>query len=242
MAFVATRRSLLSRPKAAGGDTALAGWWNDGGAIAGCTVAYQAIGADDIAASQVNLARPGTYDLAPYVAGKYPTFNAATGWTGWAANTVWRVDELGVPATRTNTVFVRFTASATSGGQNRWAVFGAAANYQAGNWALILNWDYRDHLINGGFYRDYVPYRYGGVICANADNAFVDGVVEGQLGDGEISESIAGLPLIIGARYFNGILGASGANVVIQAFCVYHSTSLSSGDVATISSAMAALT
>lgn len=55
----------------------MSGWWDNSGAISGCLAAWQPIGAADLAASYVNLANPGTYDAA---AGVAPTFNAATGW------------------------------------------------------------------------------------------------------------------------------------------------------------------
>lgn len=54
------------------------GWWNDGGAIAGCQVAYRAIGAASLAASYSNLVNPGTNDA---VVGVAPTFATATGWS-----------------------------------------------------------------------------------------------------------------------------------------------------------------
>lgn len=52
-------------------------WWEAGGAT-GCVAAYQAKGAASYAASLVNLANPGTYNLASGVA---PDFNSASGWT-----------------------------------------------------------------------------------------------------------------------------------------------------------------
>lgn len=55
-------------------------WWLAGGVNASdCLAAYQSIGADSYVASKVNLANPGTYDIAD--GASYPTWNAATGWT-----------------------------------------------------------------------------------------------------------------------------------------------------------------
>lgn len=54
-------------------------WWTAGGAT-GCVAAYQPIGAASLAASYVNLANPGTYDLAVGGGASAPAFDAATGW------------------------------------------------------------------------------------------------------------------------------------------------------------------
>ena len=54
-------------------------WWLSGGiSAANCVAAYQAKGAADYAASKVNLANPGTYNL---TATSDPSFATATGWT-----------------------------------------------------------------------------------------------------------------------------------------------------------------
>lgn len=52
-------------------------WWEAGGAT-GCIAAYQPKGAASLAVSYTNLANPGTYDAAPGVA---PTWASGTGWT-----------------------------------------------------------------------------------------------------------------------------------------------------------------
>ena len=51
-------------------------WWDLGGTITSCVAAYQPKGAADLAASYVNLANPGTYDLAPDGS---PSFNTNDG-------------------------------------------------------------------------------------------------------------------------------------------------------------------
>lgn len=58
---------------------AAASWWLSGGIpAANCIAAYQAKGAASYAASKVNLAQPGTYNLTEGLA---PSWDAATGWT-----------------------------------------------------------------------------------------------------------------------------------------------------------------
>jgi hypothetical protein len=57
--------------------TAIPTWWDLDGTITAPTAAYQSIGAASFAASLVNLANPGTYDL---VVGNAPAWAAGTGW------------------------------------------------------------------------------------------------------------------------------------------------------------------
>lgn len=65
---------------AAGTGGVVESWWLSGGVSASdCLAAYQSISADSYAASKVNLANPGTYDITN--GASYPTWNAATGWT-----------------------------------------------------------------------------------------------------------------------------------------------------------------
>jgi hypothetical protein len=66
----------LGRGRAGGADVS---WWLAGGiSAANAIAAYQPKGAASLAASYVNLANPGTYDAAPGVA---PTWASGTGWT-----------------------------------------------------------------------------------------------------------------------------------------------------------------
>src|SRR4030042_426783 len=60
--------------------------WYLSGSIprANCIAAYQPKGADSYAASKVNIANPGTYNLSDGAA--FPTWAAATGWTFAAAS------------------------------------------------------------------------------------------------------------------------------------------------------------
>lgn len=54
------------------------GWWDDNGAISGCAAAYQPVGAASLAASYVNKANPGTNDL---TVGSAVGLDATYGWT-----------------------------------------------------------------------------------------------------------------------------------------------------------------
>jgi hypothetical protein len=85
MAFNSTFGRVFSptvQPKsvASGG-----GWWLAGGiAPANCVAAYQAKGATSKAASLVNLAQPGTYDLTETGT---VNWDAVAGWTGFTSTT-----------------------------------------------------------------------------------------------------------------------------------------------------------
>jgi hypothetical protein len=69
------------------GDAGEASAWYLAGGVdpANCIAAYQAKGAASYAASKVNLANPGTWDLSEIIA---PTWNALTGWTFDGATTL----------------------------------------------------------------------------------------------------------------------------------------------------------
>ena len=74
------RMNQTAKRKAEGG-----GWWFAGGiSPANCVAAYQAKGAASYAASKVNLANAGTYNLADIVA---PSWSAGTGWMFNGTNT-----------------------------------------------------------------------------------------------------------------------------------------------------------
>lgn len=62
------------------GGGAVVPWYLAGGiSAANCIAAYKPLGAASLAASYINLANPGTYDL---TATNAPAFNAALGWVG----------------------------------------------------------------------------------------------------------------------------------------------------------------
>jgi hypothetical protein len=84
--------------------------WYLAGAIpaANCKVAYQPVGAADLAASKVNLANPGTNNAA---AGTNPTFNAATGWTFAAASGQYLTTGYVPPTQVTRSAIVRISGA-----------------------------------------------------------------------------------------------------------------------------------
>ena len=78
MTFSAPFSRVITKPFGGVPATSSAWWLSGGIAAANCIVAYTAKGAGSYALSKVNLANPGTYDLAD--GATYPTWNTATGW------------------------------------------------------------------------------------------------------------------------------------------------------------------
>jgi len=237
MPFVATRRALLSRPAAAGG-----GWWDNDGAIAGCTAAYRAIGAANIAASQVNLANPGTYDLVKYGANP-PLWSAGNGWYSFATNGVWTPNGLYIPASETNTVIIRW-APLTGFSASRDTLYGRGAGQakDVGNWGVTLNYDFNDTAINGDSRTVGNALRSGKTFAVNASGVYYNGSllawnVSGTLG---FSGDAFGIGAMINDA--DGTLSYADDLVSIQAFVLYDAVSLSNTDMGTIITAMAALT
>lgn len=146
-------------------------WWLAGGIdSANVVAAYQAIGAESYAASLVNLANPGTYDLTD--GANYPTWNAETGWQTTNANQFLNtgyVPNFNVP----HSMFVRF--SDNTAGTN-FALAGVCKD----GWYFILQgrrtdgkvgyWNGQDLLIS--------PALSAGVIGISDRSAFRNGVKE----------------------------------------------------------------
>lgn len=96
---------------APGGGAALP-WWTVAGVT--CVGAYLGKGAASYAASLVNLASPGTYDLTTTAA---PNWAAATGWTGNGSSMY--LDTGITPSDAGWSMIARFAGGSTSGGVSR---------------------------------------------------------------------------------------------------------------------------
>lgn len=104
-------RRLNTKPVSA---AAPAGWWLAGDiSAANCVAAYQPKGAADYAASKVNLANPGTYNLAKIT--NDPDFNTATGWTFDASSVKELNSATNITLTYNSTIIACFTTP------NSWA-------------------------------------------------------------------------------------------------------------------------
>ena len=199
------------------------GWWTVAGKT--CVAAYQPKGAADIADSYVNLANPGTYNAAP---GTAPTFAAATGWTFDAASSQYLVT--GITPTTSYSVLIRLSSVSSA---DAW-VFGSYTDtghgIQPNSAPLSMPYTY--------YYQGAVASvegvnRTAGVWGLVAGQGYFDGSADGAAMEvsgtpGEIYIADISGPF---RRYFSGIVSAM----------VIYSDTLTAGEVATVSAAMAAL-
>ena len=200
-------------------------WWLTGGVSpSNCIAAYGAKGASNLAASYINLARPGTNNAAPGVA---PTWDVTNGWiftgtqwltTGFTANM------------NTHSFFIRFSNVVGTGGY-----IGGFNNGSGARFGISPNIDG----IN-------IRFRYG-----TLEGVSPPYVTSGVLGlanaygwrNGSKSTTLATLPssssaVIVGALWLS-TTPANFLNGYIQAFAMYNS--ITDAQATAISAAMAAL-
>lgn len=196
---------------------AAAGWWVVAGKT--CVAAYQPKGAASLAASYVNLANPGTYNAAP--GGGAPTWASGTGWP--AGSGVYLTT--GIVPQSTWTVICRFAGMISNS-----VMFGSwegGAYYQYERYYDVFYYE------NGPFVAATAPAGNAGVIAIADRACYLNGTLDKTLAAGAPSA----LPIYLLNR--NPIAGVATAGSM-QAFAIYSDT-LSAGEVATVSSAMAAL-
>lgn len=204
-------------------------WYTAGGAPVP-VAAYQPKRAASLAASYVNLANPGTYDVAP---GTAPSFDTATGWTfngstqylttGVQPETGWTmlVRFSGFPLTGNNII----CGSRTNAGTNSAYFLGAVD-------ALGSNYMHYGH----GQIVGTTPRIAAGVIGIAGAHGYRNGVADGAT-IGAANDAFA--VIFVGARNLAGSANMfSACNVV--ALAIYNST-LTAGQIAAVSAAMAAL-
>lgn len=193
-----------------------------------CVAAYQPKDAASLAASYVNLANPGTYDAAPGVA---PTWASATGWTFNGINQYLTTGV--VPASnQTWSALVRFSnginanSSCLMGcGSPYWMLWDAA---NIGSWGA---WYW-----NAGGVLHNPPQILFGVLGFAGNTAYRNGVAE--LGSLTAPSGTITRDVWVGG-WNNGTL-VNATNRSIQAVAIYSAT-LTAGEVAAVSAAMAAL-
>ena len=210
-------------------------WYLAGGiSAANCIGAYQAKGAADLAASYVNLANPGTYDL---TAGNAPAFDAADGWTFTILNATYLITGI-TPDVNTSfawSVAVRF--SNASGSTNNW-LFGSA-NTSGGTSRLELivrPATPRTSFIHGQTQIDVAEANTSGVDVIAGNKGYIDTVEKATfstLGNG------TALAMFIGARNNNGS-AAGYFTGKIQAIAFYD-TVLTTTQIGLLTTAMNAL-
>lgn len=222
--------TIISKKSASSGGSGSNNWWNNNGAISGCICAYAAKGAADLASSYINLANPGTYNASPGVA---PIFSGADGWT-FNGSTQYLTTGITPSNNQAWSIIARFSdvpATAT----NRCLIGSAGPGAAAPYFGLIPRWsDGNAYYLNSGFLSK-TP-KANGVMAFAGNVAYHNGSAE----SGTIT-TVAGTPytLFIAARNEGG-MAAAFLSGKIQALAIY-STTLTAGEVATITTAIQAL-
>lgn len=205
-----------------------AGWW----VVSGKTTvaAFQPKGAASLAASYSNLSNPGTHDAAP---GTAPTWNSTDGWVFNNGSSQYLVTNIAPGAGYT--MLVRFTGADTS---NRllWICGVDGGNYT--RFYLSSNFITSGHIYGGGDF----------LVTGSVLTSGVMGVANNQ---GYLNGSADGSPMTAWSGtntdvVFIGCLNSGGGSPLyyftgnVQALVIYSDT-LTSGEMASITTAMNAL-
>lgn len=205
------------------------GWWDLDGTLTSCVAAYQAKGAVSQAASYVNLANAGTYDL---TAGGSPTWDSG-GWKFGAGN---YLNTGIIPSDITWSYIAKFSNKPTPSSEGG-TLFGAGSS--STNFMKIMI-GYTD---KRGFHGDasksknvstptYCP-AYG-IMCL-ADRKIYLNANSATIADGG---GIASTPVWIGAK--SGAYGSAenlNANIYIECAAIYN-TALTSTQIADLNTAI----
>lgn len=212
---------MQTRPSAA------ANWWDVAGQT--CVAAYAPKGAASLAASYVNLTGNATYNAAPGVA---PTLDA----DGWVFNGSTQYLNTGIAINSAGwSAIVRYSNATDSG--DRCAI-GAIGASEGARFYLSVSTTPAATRYYGyaALYGPGVALSASGVMALCAGAMYFDGASDGAISSTWSGTSAA---LRIGCRNNNGS-NIWYYNAKIQALAVY-STTLSAGDVATLTTAMNAL-
>lgn len=201
-------------------------WWLSGGIPSSYVVAaYQAKGAASLAASYVNLANPGTYDLTP---GSAPGWSAAAGWI--CDGSQWLKTGITPPNNRTWSMIGSF--SNMSGNPS---VVAGCYNSDTAGFVVQPRTVTANHLYMNGSRLQKANALAAGTMAVAGNYAYLDGVPEGAMaaGSGALRE--------VYVLAYNGIgnpLGNCVGNV--EAVAMY-SAALSEAQVAALTASMEAL-
>lgn len=199
-------------------------WWDNNGAISGCVAAYAPKGAASLASSYTNLTGNATYNAAPGVA---PTLNA----NGWVFNGTTQYLTTGVVPTNSWSMIATYSSATFSGGA------AVAGMFRSSN-GIVLQF-----FANAG--NQYRFYNAGvlvagtwlstATIAVAGQTAYVNGSSVGSI----LAGSSQTVSIYIGALNNNGV-SAAWVQATVNALAIY-STTLTAGEVATITTAMNAL-
>lgn len=203
-------------------------WYLSGG-VSAPQGAYQAIGAASLAASYVNLANPGTYDLATAAA---PAFNAATGWTFNGVGNLYLDTGLTLDNDQSWSIFLRFSDNGTASRGLALSRTGASGC----DFGFYIHSPTTTYIFYNGGASLISGLATSGVIGVAGGNAYFNGVDVGNIGGGSGVSSVT---------FSVGVMDDDGVKQIpfygkIQAFCLYHAV-LSPAQALAVTNAMAAL-
>lgn len=207
------------------------GWWLSGGiAAANCIAAYQAKGAADYAASKVNLANPGTYNLVEI--GGAVNWSASVGWSGFSTLSRCLDTKIANIINQSSSAVIRVTDVSN----NSTVMFGGYDNAADGIYFAYFTSTGWQFFLNQGPVTQNVATSTGtGVLAIAGPDYFLDGIDKGNFS--QTANTLARSPYIGAQHYTTPVQYTNGS---IQAVSVYNST-ITPAQVAAVSNAMAAL-
>lgn len=222
--------TFQSKSQAAG---AGGGWWDLNGTISSCIAAYQPKGAASYAASKVNLANAGTYDLTDGTA--YPDWDTSTGWKGDGAASNGKCLISTIKPSSDWTLIARYSSAQASND--------CLLGFQdySGGYRYYGLWFYHVAPTQRWCYGLIGTYIYGqaatssGVMAQAGLKAYLNGTEVGDIPSGGAVSST--LPIIILASKASGDYGCA---AYMQA-CAIYNTTLTSTQIGNLTTAMAAL-
>lgn len=205
------------------------GWWNLDGAIASCVLAYQPIGAADLAASYVNLLNPGTYNLTPGATA--PTLTEK-GWFFQDGVTI--SADTGLACGGHYTVILRFERENELSTMFYFAAYQYSSSAARNHGIAYVNSTNKIACYDGGYTSKDLATATSGVACVAADDTYFNGTAYGDATEGTLPS----------ANYFMGgrAAGAVAAHDFWVCAAAIYNAALTAEQVGDLTTAMAALT
>jgi hypothetical protein len=195
---------------------------------ADCLGAWQGIGAASYAASKVNLANPGTYDLTSRSTNEFPLWSSYDGWImfgGWDQHLDTGITNIA----DAYTIVVRFSECAG----DQMSAFGLTS---AGQMFFFPN-RYGSTLSYHGSSVYANPRMTSGVFAIAGTNSYRNGTLDSALG--HLAGTVTGTNMKIGE--YQGVRpGSDDCRIKVQAFAMY-SRALTAPENLAVAAAMAAL-
>ena len=214
-------------------------WWCPCGiSPSNVVAAYRAKGVASYSASLVNLANPGTYDAIDDGGASSPGWNTTDGWVGGSGK--YLRSDIYPSIDQTTTVIIRFSDMGGPSyicGSKKDLPLAEGYSYYIGDYPMGGNF----FIFNGSSEHSVeIAYQTDGVICISGNRVYFNGILQsGELiNDGNPQQSA---PVnLLGYHLENGAPTNYGEDVKIQAE-VWYNVVLTPEQMATVSSAMAAL-